>query len=308
MSRIDSADSGASIESTFLRESQHDVHVLHGLARRAFAEVVERGEDVDHAVALRRPSAARCWSSRRAGRCGTRLSVKTLHERVVRVEARVERFALRRARSARAARDTRRPGCRAATERRAVRRRSAHRCRRRALPARSPAGAGDRRGRRHSTSSATSANSVCDFGLRPAPVTPLFASTMIVAIRSASEPSGIEREQRRGDVAAGVGHERRLSRSDRDSVRAARRPRRRSCPVEPVGVGKIDDARAGGEQRGRVLVRDLVIAGQEDDVARPDAFAHAAARRADELDRRQRRERCRTCARPANCCSRSWRS
>ena len=51
MSRIDSADGGASIESTFLRKSQHEVHVLHGLTRRAFAEVVERREDVDHAVA-----------------------------------------------------------------------------------------------------------------------------------------------------------------------------------------------------------------------------------------------------------------
>ena len=45
--------SGASIESTFLRESQHDVHVLHGLTGRAFTEVVERGENVNHAVALR---------------------------------------------------------------------------------------------------------------------------------------------------------------------------------------------------------------------------------------------------------------
>src|SRR6185312_16961931 len=42
-----------SAKSSLLRKSEHQVHVLHGRARRAFAEIVDAAQNMHDAAALR---------------------------------------------------------------------------------------------------------------------------------------------------------------------------------------------------------------------------------------------------------------
>ena len=59
-----------------LGKSQHEVHVLNRLSGRAFAQVVERGEHVDDALAL--DGEVRVVVPSSAGRCGARRSRNTV--------------------------------------------------------------------------------------------------------------------------------------------------------------------------------------------------------------------------------------
>jgi hypothetical protein len=54
MRRTASAEGGdASDKAAFLRNSKHEVHILHGLSGSTFPKIVESAYDVDDSAALR---------------------------------------------------------------------------------------------------------------------------------------------------------------------------------------------------------------------------------------------------------------
>ena len=212
-----------------------------------------------------------------AGQMRHALVAEHRHERVVRVEARVERQHLVAADRLRAERGRRRRGCRAAAARRAARRRSARRCRPRALLARSRADGDGRSDRRRARRRRLRRRAIRTFGLRPAPVIPLFASMIDGGDPVAERSQRHEREQRGGDVAAGVGDRTNCARSGRDSARANRRRRLRCARVSRKASERSITRAPAASRRGRVFVRDFVVAGQEDDVVRADAGQRGAA-------------------------------